>query len=153
MDDILTQCKPVVSKGWLHLTAGLMWSAVGIVLMNLAVRWLRPLDFMVALPFALAGVLLALIFFHFSFSKIACKNVGRIEKFDRDKICLFAFQAWKSYPLIVFMIALGIILRHYTPIPKPYLAVVYTGVGGGLLLSSLRYYRHLWNGRAPDEDA
>ena len=65
MDDILTQCKPVVSKGWLHLTAGIMWSAVGIVLMNLAVRWLRPLDFMVALPFALAGVLLALIFFYF----------------------------------------------------------------------------------------
>ncbi|NCF66704.1 MAG: hypothetical protein GWP61_12065 [Chloroflexi bacterium] len=152
MDEILTQCKPVVSKSWLHFTAGLMWSAVGIMLLSLASGWLKPLGIVAALPFALVGGLLALAFLRFSFSGLACKNVGRIEQIDGDRTCLFAFQAWKSYPLIAFMIALGITLRHYTPIPKPYLAIVYIGVGGGLFLSSLRYYRHIWNGRITDKD-
>ena len=152
MDQILTQCKPVVGKGWLYFTAGLLWTAVGVMLMSLAYGWLRPLGLFAALPFALAGVLLALAFFRFSFSRLACKNVGRIDQIDGEKTCLFAFQAWKSYPLILFMIALGITLRHFTPIPKPYLAIVYIGVGGGLFLSSLRYYRHIWNGRAVGGD-
>jgi hypothetical protein len=142
----------MVSKEWLYLTAGFLWSAVGVMLLSLAYGWLMPLGLLAALPFALAGALLTLAFFRFSFSKLACKNVGRIDQIDGDRTCLFAFQAWKSYPLILFMIALGITLRHFTPIPKPYLAIVYIGVGGGLFLSSLRYYRHIWNGRAADGD-
>jgi len=147
VDDILTQCWPTVNKRWLYLVAGLLWSAVGVMLLSLAVGWLRPLGMPQALPFALVGVLLALTFYSFSFAKLAGKNVGRIERMGGEKAGLFAFQAWKSYPLIVFMIALGITLRHFTPIPKPFLAIIYTGVGGGLFLSSFRYYGHLWNGR------
>lgn len=120
---------------------------VGIMLLNLAIGWLKPLGLSRALVHVLAGILLALGFYFFTFSKLACKNVGRIEQLEADKTCIFAFQTWKSYPLIVFMIALGITLRHFTPIPKPYLAIAYTGVGGGLLLSSLLYYGHLLNGR------
>ena len=147
MDEILTQCKPVVNKSWLHLVAGLLWTAVGVMLLNLAVGWLIPLGIPGALPYAFAGFLLALAFYFLSFSKLACKNVGRIENIQGEKSCIFAFQAWKSYPLILFMIALGITLRHFSPVPKPFLAIVYAGVGGGLFLSSLRYYGHLWNGR------
>ena len=117
------------------------------MLLSLAVGWLRPIKLPAALPYAFAGVLLTLVFYFLSFSKLAGKNVGRIEQIRGNKTGLFAFQAWKSYLVIVFMIALGVILRHYTPIPKPFLAIVYMGVGGGLFLSSLRYYGHLWNGR------
>lgn len=138
------QCRPTVSKNWLHLVAGLLWTAVGLMLVNLAVGWLVPLGIRQAAPYVLAGLLLALMFYTFTFSKLVCKNVGRIEQINGEKVCIFAFQSWKSYPLILFMIALGIILRHYTPVPKPVLAVVYSGVGGGLLISSLRYYGHLW---------
>ena len=124
-----------------------MWTAVGVMLMSLAVCWLQTLGLPAALPYAFAGVLLALAFYFLSFSRLAGKNVGRIEQIRGKKTGLFAFQAWKSYLVIVFMIALGITLRHYTPIPKPLLAIVYIGVGGGLFLSSIRYYEHLWNGR------
>ncbi len=44
-----------------------------------------------ALPFALAGVLLALAFFRFSFSRLACKNVGRIDQIDGEKNVPFCF--------------------------------------------------------------
>lgn len=51
-----------------------------------------------------------------------------------------AFQERKSYLIIVVM--MGMALRH-SPIPKPYLAAVYLGIGGGLLLASLGYFRRL----------
>ena len=41
------------------------------------------------------------------------------------------------------MVALGISLREYSQLPKTFLAVIYIGIGGGLLLGSLRYYDHL----------
>jgi len=120
------------------------------MLVNLAVGWLVPLGIPGALPYALAGFVLALVFYFISFSKLACRNVGRIENIQGKKSCIFAFQAWKSYPLILFMIALGVTLRHFSPVPKPILAIVYAGVGGALFLSSLRYYGYLLSGRTGD---
>ena len=56
MDEILIQSRPIVSKRWLLLTAGLMWSAVGIMLMSRAFGWLKPLGFLAALPFTILGL-------------------------------------------------------------------------------------------------
>jgi hypothetical protein len=44
------------------------------------------------------------------------------------------------------MIALGLLLRH-SAIPKPYLAILYIGMGLALLLSSLRYFLQALKGR------
>ncbi len=143
MDTLLTKCKPVLDKRWLHLLAGLMWTGVGIMLISLAAGWLAALSFAEALPFALAGTLLALTIYRWGFSRLAHKNIARIDTLAGDNVCLFAFQEWKSYPLILLMIGLGITLREYAPIPKPWLAVLYIGLGGGLFLSSLHYYRRL----------
>lgn len=90
-----------------------------------------------------AGVLLASAIFYFGFSKLAKKNIQRVTDMAGDKICIFAFQEWTSYPLVVVMIGLGLSLRNLLPIPKPYLAILYIGIGGGLFLSSLYYYKHL----------
>jgi hypothetical protein len=146
VNDILTQCRPAVSKSWLYFVAGFLWTAVGIMLLNLAVGWLKPVGTAGALPFALAGFVLALAFYFFTFSKLVCRNLGRIEDLHGEKSCIFAFQTWKSYPLILFMIVLGVMLRHYLPVPKPFLAILYAGVGGGLFLSSLRYYGRVLSG-------
>jgi len=35
---------------------------------------------------------------------------------------------------------MGIFLRH-SPIPKPYLSVIYSGIGLGLFLSGIWYFR------------
>lgn len=145
-DNFLNKWNPNVSKKWLHLLAGAMWSGVGIMLISLAVGWLLPLSRQLALLLAGTGIFLALIIYRFGFSKLAAKNRQRIENFTKQKICIFAFQEWKSYPLVAFMIVLGIALRS-SAIPKPYLAIIYIGLGLGLFLSSLQYYG---SGRRPE---
>ena len=81
--------------------------------------------------------------YFFGFSKVARKNIARINALRGSVSAFFAFQRWTSYPLVAFMIFLGIFLRLYSSIPKPLLAILYIGIGGGLFLSSLLYYRQV----------
>lgn len=131
---------PAVKKIWLHLLAGLMWSGVGIMLVGFASRWFTKVPALHEILIILAGMLLATAIYFFGFSKMALKNVHRINNYRQERVCLFAFQRWTSYPLVLFMISLGIYLRVYSPIPKPDLAIMYIGIGGSLFLSSLHYY-------------
>ena len=142
--NFLQKLKPGLPKPWLHLLAGLIWSGVGIYLNFLASGWIKPLSVGQAILFVFGGVLLAAAIAKFGFSKMANKNIHRVESLESEKPCLFAFQKWSSYPLVAFMIGLGIFLRLHSPIPKPYLATLYIGIGGGLFLPSLLYYRHIW---------
>ena len=139
----LRNFKPGVRKNWLQLTAGLIWFGVGIMLIGFATRWLKPVAFPTLLWLILVGCLLAIAIYVFGFSKMANKNITRIRQLEGEKICLFAFQKWTSYPLVAFMISLGIYLRVYSPIPKPQLAILYLGIGGGLSLSSTRYFAQI----------
>jgi hypothetical protein len=85
------------------------------------------------------------LIYWFGFSKVARKNIKRINNYLSEKVCLFAFQQWSSYPLVVFMIGLGVVLRVYSPIPKPWLAVLYIGIGGALFISSFHYHYAVYN--------
>lgn len=138
--------KPAVPKKWLVAIAGVLWSAVGIGLCRLAVKWLWVLNLPKALVFAGVGVTIAVVVNIFMFSRIANKNIARIDCYSK-KGCVFAFQAWRSYLIIMVMIAMGIFLRH-SAFPRPYLALLYTSMGGALFLASFRYYAFLWSGRA-----
>ena len=135
--------KPAVPKAWLHVVSGLTWSGVGIWLCGLAFGWLRPVDPPTAGLLGLGGLLLAALIHRFGFTRFAKRNLQRIDTIPSEKACVFAFQAWTSYPLVLVMVSLGIFLRSSSLIPKPLLAVLYLGIGGGLFLSSLHYYRHL----------
>lgn len=131
---------PATKKIWLHLTAGIMWSGVGIMLIAFAVNWLGLVHSWTVLILVLAGLLLAAGIYFFGFLKLASSNVQRILNIPKERVCLFAFQKWTSYPLVLVMIAMGIYLRRFSPIPKPYLAILYIGLGASLFVSSLQYY-------------
>jgi hypothetical protein len=131
---------PAVNKIWLHLLAGVMWSGVGIMLVGFASRWFTKVPAFQEIQIILTGMALAAAIYFFGFSKMAVKNINRISDYRQEHVCLFAFQRWTSYPLVLFMVSLGIYLRRYSPVPKPYLAVIYIGIGGGLFLSSLHYF-------------
>ena len=139
----IKKLKPGVPKNWLLLTAGLMWTAVGSYLISLTVDWIFGPTVKSPWMFWLPGFGLAYLIYRFGFSKLAGKNSLRINNLPVEKPCLFAFQAWHSYPLILFMIGLGIILRGYTPIPKPLLGTMYIGIGGGIGLASFLYYKQI----------
>ena len=131
-------------KSWLYATAGLMWSGVGVFLCRLTVEWLTPVKSESRIWLISGGVVLAISIYIFGFSRFADKNIRRIAAIPKKKVCIFAFQQWSSYPLVVFMISLGIFLRKYSPIPKPWMAVMYIGIGGSLFLASFHYYKNIW---------
>ena len=137
----LDRYKPATNKNILIVLAGFTWLGVGVMLLFLAVSWLRAVANISVLWFAGAGVVLGLVGRHFVFLKIVDKNLKRLLAMDEKK-CVFAFIPWKSYLIIVLMITMGVTLRH-SAIPKQYLAIPYMAVGLALLLSSLKYMRAL----------
>ena len=145
----IKKLKPVVPKNWLLLTAGLMWTAVGTYLISLTADWIFAPTVKSPWLFWLPGTGLAYLIFRFGFSRLARKNSLRINNLPIEKPCLFAFQEWHSYPLIIFMVGLGITLRNYAPIPKPFLGIMYIGIGGGLGMSSFRYYWQIFQNKRP----
>jgi hypothetical protein len=138
----LKKLNPAVSKYWLIALSGFMWSTVGIMLCHLAYTWLWSVNRGLGLPLGFVGIASALAVHGFGFSKIALKNIYRLCRLP-DKCCIFAFQAWKSYLIIIFMIALGMLLRG-SSIPRHFLAVVYFAIGGALFVSSIHFYRCIW---------
>lgn len=131
--------KPATNKNLLLLLAGMAWVGVGIMLLVLAFFWLAAAAQINIYLFGGAGVVLALLVHHFGFLRVVDKNLKRIMPM-KGKKCLFSFITWKSYLLIILMMTMGITLRH-SPIPKPYLAIIYTAIGLALVLSSFRYMR------------
>jgi hypothetical protein len=146
----IEKLKPRAPKPWLQITAGLMWSSVGIYLIYLAVNWIFAPGVDQIWRYLVPGVLLAFLIYRFGFSRLSLRNSRRIEGLASDNPCLFAFQEWHSYPLVLVMIGLGITLRKYTPIPKPLLGILYFGIGGGLSGASLVYYQVLRSGILQD---
>lgn len=133
--------KPGVPKSALLLIAGVMWIAVGIMLNSLVYSWLRAESLDHALLSLLTGFACSLVIHHFGFLRIVDRNLDRILPMEGRR-CVFSFMPWKSYILIIIMIVMGLLLRH-SPISKLYLAVLYTGIGTALILSSIRYLRYL----------
>ncbi len=138
---IAAHLKPEVPKCWLFAVGGLVWSGVGLLMCITGGRWLAGEPLGRAAGIQMAGIIIAVAAFQWIFGSIARKNILRLRKLP-GKGCFFAFQAWKSYLIIAVMIALGILLRQ-SPLPKPLLSVIYTGIGGALFLASFCYYRHL----------
>jgi magnesium-transporting ATPase (P-type) len=132
-----------VDRRWLFAIAGVIWTGVGVLLLTYAVTWLEPVSVPLEIELTIAGLAVAAVFVRFVFHGIVRKNITRIQA-GPARANAFSFQGWKSYIVTVFMIGLGITLRH-SALPKPALAVVYMGVGVALLLTSLLYHRHLFS--------
>ncbi len=139
MSPNLNKFDPAVDKRILVALSGIIWTIVGIYLCNLALHWLSDSAVNNVLWLGAAGVLLALLIHQFGFQKLVDKNISRILS-KKGKVCIFGFQPWKSYLIILIMIVLGRVLR-LSPLPKHYLSIIYIGFGGAMLLSSLRYHR------------
>lgn len=139
MNPKLSKYDPAVDKRLLIILSGVIWTAVGIMLCNLAYGWMSAEYTKFQLLVALAGMCLALIIHHFGFLKLVNRNIDRILA-KKGKVCIFGFQPWKSYVIILIMISMGTVLRQ-SSMPKPYLSIIYIGFGGAMLLSSFRYFR------------
>jgi len=133
---------PAVSKKWLILISGILWSGTGILLIWIASKWFTLFDSRQMIFALTAGPVLGLVIAWFGFKNLAHKNADRISSYP-EKVCIFAFQRWQMYFLIVFMMSLGIFMRNTALIPKFLLAPVYIGIGSALFLASFVYYKRI----------
>jgi len=131
--------RPAVDKKILVLMAGVMWCGVGAMLISYSVSWLSSFPGKSQLIFGSAGFLAAMPIHHFGFLRLADKNLARLLPMTEKK-CFFSFMTWKSYLIVPVMVSMGIFLRN-SPLQKEYLSVIYTGIGLGLFLSGIRYFR------------
>lgn len=138
MEKLEPVCVPKVRRCWLVLTAGMVWLGVGIALTIVACFWLYDSAWPLNLVLAALSFALGIIVYSRGFSRIASKNINRISN-KPEKTCLFAFQGWRSYLLILVMMLMGYTVRHL-PIPKYIDAVVYFTMGSALAFSSSLYF-------------
>lgn len=136
---MLNKFKPSIKKKYLILISGLLWNGAGIFLNVIALRWITQLSKMQIFTSYVVGIFLGLSISKFGFSKLAKKNIIRINSYS-ETVCVFAFQRWKMYFLIVFMMSLGIFMRTTSLIPKYLLLPMYIGIGTALFISSFVYY-------------
>lgn len=128
-----------IDKSILILMGGTMWCGVGIMLIRYAVSWLSLCSVKEQICFYSAGFLAAMPIHHFGFIKIATRNINRILSL-REKTSPLTFMTWKSYLIVLVMVSMGIAMRH-SSLPKQYLSILYNGIGLGLFLSGIRYFR------------
>ncbi len=138
MSALFRKCKPAVDRYWLLLLAGLLWTGVGMGLIMTACFWLADLGWPKIALGVLGGFGSGILVYRFGFSRLAERNLKRISG-QPVQVCVFAFQAWRSYALIVGMMALGAVLRHST-LSRLALGMIYAAIGTGLTLSSAVYY-------------
>lgn len=129
---------PTVRRHYLFALAGLFWTIAGGILCIRGSIWLLSLVSSVGIAMAAGSVLLAAVAYIFGFSKIVRKNIERIHRLP-DRASIFAFTPLRGYVMIFLMMTLGITLRN-SSLPKYYLIVPYLGMGGVLLIGSVRFY-------------
>jgi hypothetical protein len=127
---------PAVPRHWLFAIAGIIWTAVGLLLCMRASMWLAPFRLGTDVALETISMLLAVVGYFYGFSKIVQKNIARIHTLP-DRVCAFAFTAWRGYGMVGVMVTLGNALRN-SSIPKYYLSIPYTVMGGMLLIGSYR---------------
>lgn len=126
-----------MKKRDLYIVAGVIWGVPGVIisLKGINAYRIQPSEDIWWLLLITAVVLSG---FFLMFRRIVNRYCQRIASLpDRVKI-------WQTFPargwfLIVFMMGLGIALKHIPDIPSAFTASFYSGLGPMLLLSSLRF--------------
>jgi hypothetical protein len=132
--------EPAVTRRTLTLAAGIVWALVGLFLSARAVIWFSETHHLVVI-LATMAIIVGFIKSRLVFARLVKRNIRRIHDLSpkKEKICVFAFQAYESYFIVIAMITVGILLR-LSPIPREYLAAIYLAIGSALFFASFGYF-------------
>ena len=136
---LTSKFNPAVPRHYLFAIAGVLWTIAGVLLCVRGEIWLEVFPMGTEFAVETISIALSIAGYFFFFVKVVQKNIERIGRLP-ERACFFAFTAWHGYIMIALMMTIGISLRNAS-IPKYYLSVPYTAMGGILLIGSLRFYR------------
>lgn len=127
-------------KSLLIIAAGVLWTVAGVNVFRIGWRvWQQDISQVTALYLLhWMYVLLTVLFFTFMFQRSYKRNTARISQMEKINHPLSFFDL-KGWILIVFMIALGVSVRHFSLLPNGFIAPFYQGLGASLFVFGVRY--------------
>lgn len=128
-----------MKKSILYVFAAAIWGIPGVIISIKGIKayMTQPSDDLWWLVLITAAVILG---FFFMFRKIVDRYCRRIASLDKQ------VSIWQTFPvrgwaLIVFMMCLGIVLKHIPQIPSAFTASFYSGIGPMLVVAAIRFIR------------
>lgn len=122
----------MVKKHWLIVTNGLIWTVAGINIARIGIKAAIETGSWVWLYGLIVFAAFATMFF-----RVIGKNTKRIQAMETDRAPVYKFLTLKGYLIIIFMMTLGIVLRHIGNIPNSFFAFFYSGLGCALASAGL----------------
>lgn len=132
-----------MKRKYLYIVAGVIWGIPGIIISLKGINAYRiqpPEDIWWLYPIT-AAVLTA---FFLMFRRIVDRYCGRIASLS-EKVKIWQTFPARGWVLLIFMMGLGITLKHIPGIPPAFTASFYSGLGPMLILSSVRFMSYRKN--------
>ena len=128
-----------MEKKHLYFVAGLIWGVPGIIISikGISAYRMQPSENLWWLLLITASVLAA---FFMMFRRIVNRYCGRIASLPA-KVKIWQTLPARGWILIVFMMGLGITLKHIPDVPMSFTASFYSGLGPMLIVSSIQYLK------------
>ncbi len=130
-----------MKRNHLYVVAAVIWGIPGIIITSKGIsayRMQQP-DEIWWLLLITAAVLAG---FFMMFRRIVDRYCGRIASLPA-KVQIWHTFSLRGWILLVFMMGLGIALKHIPQVPSAFTAAFYSGLGPMLLISSVRYLSRL----------
>lgn len=136
---LLEKFKPAVAKRTLLLVAGFAWSIAGGILISRALVQLISIHHYLFTDI-IVGLILGMVFYFLMFARISKKHISRITLIRIDHPCFFSFFNFRSYLLMIIMIAAGITVRELEIVNREILYTFFLMMGIPLLISAYRFF-------------
>lgn len=132
-----------MNKKYLYITAALIWGIPGVIIAikGITAYGIQPSENLWWLMLITVAVLTA---FFFMFRLIVDRYCDRIASLP-DKVSIWQTFPTRGWILVVFMMCLGIVLKHIPAVPSAFTASFYSGLGPMLMLASLRFAAHTYH--------
>lgn len=128
-----------VAKRHLLLANAIVWGAPGVKILVTGIQsylaiW--PSNRIIVLAM---GTVLVLTGFVWMFDRIVRRYSDRIMDFPQKKKSILAFLPVKGWILVIFMMCLGISLKHIPGVPTEFFASFYCGLGPALIAAAAQF--------------
>ena len=127
----------MIRRAYSFMIAAAIWGIPGI---NIAIKGLRT--YMLMKPEDLWWLILITVavsvFFFIIFRRVVIKYSERIASLP-ERVMIWQIFPPKGWILLVFMMGLGITLKHILGMPMSFTASFYSGLGPMLIVAALRF--------------
>ena len=130
-----------MKKNNLYVAAAAIWGIPGIMISIKGIKayMTQPSD---DLWWLLLITIAVIISFFFMFRKIVDRYCRRIASLA-EKVSIWQAFPVRGWALIIFMMCLGIVLKHIPQIPSAFTASFYSGLGPMLIVAAIRFIRFM----------